>query len=163
MHLKFHIRLITIVIANLFFLSITAGNPTKYFEDLSMKPNYTYSYVSPTMLRVMGDTYISPQEYSNLPIKSSDITSIENIATMVNGQDDELWNIIHRIKKDKNMDTLTTKKKDNYRYDVLATLTKDGKYILNLLVVTQNGGNCVDVIYMEGKIPMERLKFSFYD
>lgn len=161
--MKPHLRLIVLLIANFFFLCTYAGNPTKYFEELSSKPNYSYSYVSPTMLRMMGEQDMYPQEYSNIPIKSSDLKSIENIATMVNGQDDELWDIIRKIKKEKSMETLTTKKKDNYRYDVLATVTKDGKYILNLLVVTQNGGNCVDVIYMEGKIPMERLKYSFYD
>lgn len=158
--MKLNIRKFLLVFLILLPAVLFAGNPPKYFEELSTKPNYNYNYVSPTMLKAMGDKYIATEASANLPVRTSDITSIENISTMVNGQDDDLWNIISRLKKDKNMETLTTKKKDNYRYDVLATLSKDGKRIMHLLVVTQNGGNCVDVIYMTGKIPMERLKFS---
>lgn len=159
--MKLNLRKFLLLCIAVLPFTIWGANPTKYFEELSIKPNYNYNYVSPIMLKAMGDMYISSDTSANLPVKSSDITSIENISTLVNGQDDDLWDIISKIKKDKGLETLTTKRKDNYRYDVLAHLSKDGKNILQLLVVTQNGGNCVDVIYMEGKIPMERLKYSF--
>ena len=35
---------------------------------------------------------------------------------------------------------------------MLARLSGDSKYITNLMVITQNGGEAVDVVYMEGKI-----------
>ncbi len=59
--------------------------------------------------------------------------------------------------KEKDMETLSTKKKGDYRYDVLAKLSKDGKYLLNLMVITQNSGFSVNVVYIEGKIPMSDL------
>lgn len=61
------------------------------------------------------------------------------------------------------METLSSKKQDYYRYDILARLSGDGKTITNLMVITQNGGASVDVVYMEGKIPIECLKHSNID
>ena len=117
------------------------------------------------MLKMWVETNLSASSshaYDNLPIQCKDLTSIENLFTQTEGQNEELWKIIRKIKKDKNMETLTTKKSDNYRYDVLASLSKDGKKILNLMVVTQTGPDCVDVVYMEGKIPLETIRYSFY-
>ncbi|MBD5279669.1 MAG: DUF4252 domain-containing protein [Bacteroides sp.] len=161
---KFNFRLLLLLIVPFFTISALAEKNVKYFEALSTSPAYNYSYVSPAMLKMWGDTYISgtSQAYNNLPIQCKDLTSIENIFTQTEGQNEELWKIIHKIKKDKNMETLTTKKSDNYRYDVLVTLSKDGKKILNLMVVTQTGSDCVDVVYLEGKVPLESIQYTFY-
>ena len=62
------------------------------------------------------------------------------------------------FEKEKDMETLSTKKKGDYRYDVLRkNCQKDGKYLLNLMVITQNSGFSVNVVYIEGKIPMSDL------
>lgn len=163
--MKLHIRFIAIIALLFSAFSAHADNAGKYFDELSDKTFFNYSYISPTMLRLWGDNYISASgshAYDNLPIQCKDITSIENVSTSIKGQDETLWKIIRKIKKDKNMETLTTRKDDNYRYDVLVTMSKDKKKITNLMVITQNGGMSVEVIYMEGKIPMESLQYSFY-
>lgn len=164
--MKLKLRWVILLIINICALSSFAAGPTKYFEELSVFPAFNYSYVSPTMLKMMGENYLSAssRNFDNLPIQCKDLSSIENISTLTNGGSEKLWKIIQQIKKEKHMETLTTKKSDNYRYDVLVTLTKDGKKITNLMVITQNGsnGNSVDVIYMEGKIPMESIQYSFY-
>lgn len=161
--MKIHLRLLTLLIINLWAIAAFAASPTKYFDEISTQNSFDYSYISPTMLRMMGDNYLSSstQEY-NLPIQCKDLTSIENVSTSTNGQNDELWKIIRKVKKEHNMETLTTKKSTNYRYDVLVTLTKDGKKITHLMVITQNGPFSTDVIYMEGKIPLESIQNSFY-
>ncbi len=162
---KPNLRLILLLVLPLFALMAMADKPVKYFESLSSSGAYNYSYISPAMLKMWGDNYLSSSSshaYDNLPIQCKDLTSIENIFTQTEGQSDELWKIIHKIKKDKDMETLTTKKSDNYRYDVLVKLSKDGKKILNLMIVTQTGGNCVDVVYLEGQVPLESIQYSFY-
>ena len=154
-----YLRFILSLIIAMAAFSAFAGNPPKYFESLSGNQGFDYTYVSPLMLKAMGDTSLTG-EFGNLPVKTSQISSIESITTAINGQDEDLWKIISSIKKDKKMDTLTTKKRDYYRYDVLAHLSNDGKYITHLLVVTQNGGPMVEVVYMEGKIPLDALSHS---
>lgn len=157
-------RLIATLILLVSAFSALAARPVKYFEGLTQKNVLTnYNYVSPTMLRMMGNTNLSSSSnrYQNLPIQCKDIKSIESI-TFQSTPDEELWSIIKKIKKDKNMETLITKQSDYYRYDVFVSMTKDGKKILNLLVITQNGGNGVDVIYMEGRIPIESIQNSFF-
>ena len=157
-------RLLATLIFIVSAFSALAGKPVKHFEALSGNNTLcNYNYISPTMLRMMGDTYLnsSSNRYQNLPIQCKDITSIESIAFETNA-DEELWNIIKKIKKEKNMQTLITKQSDSYRYDVLVTLNKDGKKILNMLVIAQNGSYGVDVIYMEGKIPVESIQNSFF-
>lgn len=158
--MKTHIRLLLSAIMSVMALASYGGNPAKYFESLSEKDTYNYSYVSPMMLRAMADRYISTE---NVPVRSSDLTSIETVSTVVNGQDEALWKIIKDLKKEKKMETLSSKKQDYYRYDILARLSGDGKTITNLMVITQNGGASVDVVYMEGKIPIECLKHSNID
>lgn len=162
--MKLTARLSAALILFLSAISVFAANPTKHFEELSARDNSTiYNYISPTMLRMMGDNYLnsSSNTYKNLPIQCKDITMIESITYETNA-DKELWNIIKKLKKDKNMQTLITKKTDYNRYDVLVTLTKDGKKILNLLMVSQDGIGGADVIYMEGRIPIENIQNSFF-
>ena len=161
--MKIHLRLLTLLIINIWAITAFAASPTRYFEELSTEPYLDYSYISPTMLRMMGDSYLSSSSHEyNLPIQCKDLSSIENVPTSSNGQQDELWKIFRQIKKEHHMETLTTKKSTNYRYDVLVTLTKDGKKITNLMVITQNGPYSTEVIYMEGKIPLESIQNSFY-
>lgn len=164
--MKLNLRILTLVIINFWALAALAAPPVKYFEDLSSRQGFGYNYISPTMLKMMGDSYLSASSassrYDNLPIQCRDLTTIENVSTSYQGSDEDLWKIIRKIKRDNHMDTLTTKKIENYRYDVLVTLTKDGKHITHLLVITQNGMHSVDVIYMEGKIPLESIQYSFY-
>jgi len=158
--MKAYIKTIMILIIGLYALPAMAGNPERFFEKLSAEPNYDYSFVSPTMLKAMGEQYLSDKSYGSLPIRTSDISSIETISTAINGQDETLWKIIREIKNSKKMETLSTKKQNFYRYDVLARLSGDGKYITHLMVITQNGGQSVSVVYMEGKIPIDRLRYA---
>lgn len=158
--MKAYIKIIAILVLGIYSLPTMAGNPTRFFEKLSAEPNYDYSFVSPTMLKAMGDKLLTDESYGSLPVRTSDITSIETISTAINGQDETLWKIIKEVKNSKKMETLSTKKQNYYRYDVLAHLSGDGKYITHLMVVTQNGGQSVNVVYMEGKIPIDRLRFA---
>lgn len=161
--MKQYIRIFLLLLISISALSASADGNEKYFDGLSTKTGFDYSYVSPTMLRMVGDSYFdsNSKNFKNLPIKTKDIKSIENVSTIFNGNSEELWNTIRKVKKLKKMETLTTDVKDNYRYDVLVTLSKTEKYILNLMVITQNGSQNVDVIYIEGKIPVDGLKNSF--
>ena len=161
--MKSYIKTFMLLIMWLVSDSAMAGNPTKYFEKIASKSNYDYSFVSPVMLKAMGDRTLSAESYGSLPVKTSDLSSIETISTAINGQDEDLWKIIREIKNSKKMETLSTKKQNYYRYDVLARLSGDGKFITNLMVVTQNGGQAVNVVYMEGKIPIDSLKYALAD
>lgn len=155
------IRLLLFIIIGISSSTAFAANPKKYFEDLSSNPKFDYTYVSPLMLQAMGDQYLSQERSGGLPVKSSQITSIETISTNGDGMNEKLWKAITSIKKDNKLETLTTKKKDFYRYDVFAKLSGDHKYFTNLLVITQDGAENVSVVYMEGKIPVNsNLKYS---
>ncbi|MDE6096137.1 MAG: DUF4252 domain-containing protein [Muribaculaceae bacterium] len=154
------IRLIFTVLIGISAITANAGNPKKYFEDLSSSPNFDYTYISPLMLKAMGDQYLSHDRSGGLPVKSSQISYIETVYTIGDGMNEKLWKAITSIKKDNKLETLTTKKKDFYRYDVFAKLSGDQKYFTNLLVITQDGAENVSVVYMEGKIPVNTLQTS---
>ncbi|MDE6578541.1 MAG: DUF4252 domain-containing protein [Muribaculaceae bacterium] len=132
-------------------LTAAAGKPAKYFDYLSSAPGFDYTYVSPSMLKMMGNKVVN----TDLNIRASDISSIETITTMTEGTNTDLWESIRKLKSKMNLSTLTTKKQDNYRYDVLAKLSGDGKFITKLMVVTQDTGENVTVVYIEGKIPLD--------
>lgn len=155
------LRIIIVLIVGISAVIPAAAGTKKYFEDLSANPNFDYTYVSPLMLQAMGDQYLSQERSGGLPVKSSQITSIETISTNGDGMNEKLWKAITSIKKDNKLETLTTKKKDFYRYDVFAKLSGDHKYFTNLLVITQDGAENVSVVYMEGKIPVNsNLKYT---
>lgn len=155
------LRIFIVLIVGISAVIPAAAGPKKYFEDLSANPNFDYTYVSPLMLQAMGDQYLSQERSGGLPVKSSQITSIETISTNGDGMNEKLWKAITSIKKDNKLETLTTKKKDFYRYDVFAKLSGDHKYFTNLLVITQDGAENVSVVYMEGKIPVNsNLKYT---
>lgn len=154
------IILIAAILAAFAAANVSAANPERHFDDLSSNSGFNYSYVSPTMLKAMGNEYLSDRAYGSLPVKTSDLTMIEVVSTPSMGQDEELWKIIREVKKSKKMETLSTRKENMYRYDVLAKMTGDSKFITNLMVITQNGGAEVYVVYMEGKIPIESLRYD---
>lgn len=158
--MKTFLKLILLAIIGISSLNVSAASNQKYFYKLANNPNFDYSYVSPLMLQAMGEGFLSTENSAGLPVKSSDLTSIETIVTNGDGTNEDLWKIITNLKKDKKLETLTTKKKDYYRYDVFAKLSGDKKFITNLLVITQNGGENVSVVYMEGKIPLNSLQYS---
>ena len=140
-------------------LTAMAEEGKKYFEELSTQhPFSQYNYVSPVMLKALGSTMLDQSNYVNLPITGNDLTMIETITMDSNSK--KIWEIIKKIKSEKKLETLTTKKMKDNRYDVLASLSKDGNYIENLLVVTQTGGIYVNVVYMEGRIPLDKIRFS---
>ncbi len=165
--MKLPSRILATLIFALGSLAAFAAQPVKYFEELSGKQRHGlyYNYISPTMLKMLGDNSLSSasknNKYSNLPVQCSDLTSLENIL-YESGADEELWDIIHKIKKEHKMETLVTKKSQDYRKDVLVNLSKDGSKILNLLVISQRGDGMVNVIYMEGKIPVESIRSAYY-
>lgn len=159
--MKTYIRiLLTAILAAIAAGNALAANSERYFDSLSLQPGYDYSYISPTILKAMGEQYLSDRAYGSLPVMTSDLTSLEMVSTASDGQNDELWKMIRDLKKSKKLETLSTKKQDAYRYDVLARMTNDSKYITHLMVITQNGGYAVDVVYMEGKIPVESLRYD---
>lgn len=151
------------ILMTLAFSSYAAA--PKYFENLSEKPGYEYVYVSPLMLKALGTTNLASSKTLagdiGLNIPASTISHIEIISSPTMGQDDELWKIIRNIKNDKKLSTLTTKKEGSYRYDVLAK--PDGSNLNNLMIVTQEGGYFVNVVYIEGKIPLDNIKNSIID
>lgn len=134
---------------------INAADP--YFSSLSTKEGFDYTYVSPSMLKMMGKKVVN----SDLNIRASDINSIETVSTVGKGTDDELWKGIRSIKNKLKLETLTTKKEENYRYDVLGKLSGDNRFITRLMVITQNTGANVSVVYIEGKIPLGEVMLKF--
>lgn len=152
----------TLVIIALFLASLisssawAAGQP-KYFEFLSQNPVFDYTYISPAMLNVMGDCVVN----NDMQIKASDISSIETVSTLSDGTNADFWKAIRSLKQNKKLETLSTKKQGNYRYDVLARTSGDGKTITNLMVITQNTGACVTVVYIEGKLPLSDISINF--
>lgn len=150
-----------IIISMVAFLasSAYAATPKKYFDNLSSNSNFDYSYVSPYMLSAMGGQYI---DGGGISISTSDISSIETVSTLNAGASDDLWNIIRKVKKENGLETLSTKKQGYYRYDVLGKLSDNGKTITQMLVITQNGGNNVNVVYIVGKIPMDQIGIQFH-
>lgn len=148
-------RLIILIFLITGFMASFATPP--YFNSMSEKEDFNYTFVAPSMLKMMGDKIV---DY-NLNIRASDISSIETVSTAENGTDSDLWKLIRQIKKKMNLETLTTKKEPNYRYDVLGKLTGDRKHILKMLVITQNTGDNVSVVYIEGKIPVSDLLLQF--
>ena len=137
-------------------MSATAysANPKKYFDSLSTKSDFNYTYVSPYMLKAMGNQTI---DGGGLRISASDISSIETISTSFSGTNDDLWEAIRKVKKDNGLETLSTKKEGYYRYDVLGKLSDNGRILTQMLVITQNTGNNVSVVYIVGKIPMDQI------
>lgn len=146
---------ISLLLAAASFSSSAASQP--FFEDMSLKDGFDYSFVSPVMLQSMGDNIVN----EDLKIRASDIKAIETVSTIYNGTDSEFWKIIRKVKADKKLVTLSTKKQGNYRSDILGKITSDGKYLTNLMVVTQNTGDTVTVVYIEGKIPMSDFYVNF--
>lgn len=141
-------------------LAAPAAEPTKYFREMANKDGFDYSYVSPVMLKAMGNSMLSESNTTGISLNSSDLNFIETVNTEFHGTDDDLWTIIRKLKKDKKLENISTRKKDYYRYDVLAKMTGDNKYFTHIMVVTQNGASNVNVVYMEGKIPVESLRGS---
>ena len=156
--MKTYLKIIIITLAAIFSTSAFAASPKKYFDSLSSDANFDYSYVSPYMLKAMGGQYI---DGGGLSISADDITSIETISTFSDGSSDEFWDIIRKVKKENDMETLSTKKQGYYRYDVLGKLSDNGKVLTNLLVITQNTGSKVTVVYIVGKIPMDVIGLQF--
>ncbi len=166
--MKLPSRILATLIFALGSLAAFAAQPVKYFEELSGKQRHGlyYNYISPTMLKMLGDNSLSSasknNKYSNLPVQCKDLTSLENIYMESGTNNDELWEIIHKIKKEHNMETLITQKSQDSRKDILVTISKDGSKILNLLVISQMAPTMVDVIYIVGKIPVESIRSAFY-
>lgn len=157
--MKIYIKLLISLIFCLSSFSAFADEGITYFKKLSEFEGFDYSFVSPMMLKAMGNRYMADTA-DGLPIQADNLTMIESISTSRNGTNEDFWKAIKGVIKDKKLETLSTKKKNNYRYDVLAKLSRDGKFITNLLVITQNGGNNVSVVYMEGEIPLQNVQYS---
>lgn len=145
----FFVSMLTLLSATAF-----AANPKKYFDSLSSESEFNYTYVSPYMLKAMGGQII---DGGGLSISASDISSIETVSTFSSGTSDALWDAIKKVKKDNDLETLSTKKEGFYRYDVLGKLSDNGRILTNLLVITQNTGANVSVVYIVGKIPMDQI------
>lgn len=134
-----------------------AANPEKYFERIGENSHYDYSYTSKELLQTMGASPMILFEENQLPIKASDISSIETLTTR-NGKgfdDDELWAQIKKLKEDQKLTTLYTKKQQSCRYDILGRqMATNPKCFSQLLIVTQYPSKRVKIIYVTGKIPL---------
>lgn len=150
----------TIILVFASFLAASAAGKNTYFHKFSDSYEYEYTYVSPVMLKAMGGQILDNKSYGSLPISTADLTSIETLSTVTHGKNEDLWKTIREVISSKKMETLSTKKSGMFRYDILARLSGDNKFITNLMVVTQNGGNNVSIVYMEGKIPVSSLQFA---
>lgn len=108
-----YIRQTVLLLAILFIPCVSfAANPKKYFEKISGKNGYDYSYVSPLMLKAMSEQYLSDDKVIQFELKTSDLTSIENITAESSENVGELKKLIPEIIKDNKMETLSTKKLD---------------------------------------------------
>ena len=147
-------RLIAILIILLAGISAASGaDASPCFNSLSSREGFDYTYVSPAMLKLMVNT--------DLNIRASDITSIETVSTIGEGTDAELWMLIRTLKNKMKLETLTTKKSEDFRYDVLGKLSGDHKFITRMMVITQDTGANVTVVYIEGKIPIQEIMVQF--
>lgn len=158
--MKTFIRIIIISAMTLCALSAHAEDSKKYFSGVANKPDFDYTYVSPVMLKSMGDRFLNEADAGGMQLRSTNISSIETISTPTRGEDEDLWKIIRQLKKDKKLENLSTKKKDSYRYDMLARISGDGRYITHLMIITQNGSENVNVVYIEGKIPIDQTNLA---
>lgn len=151
-------RLIAILIILLAGISAASGaDASPCFNSLSSREGFDYTYVSPAMLKLMGDKIVN----TDLNIRASDITSIETVSTIGEGTDAELWMLIRTLKNKMKLETLTTKKSEDFRYDVLGKLSGDHKFITRMMVITQDTGANVTVVYIEGKIPIQEIMVQF--
>lgn len=137
-----------------------AASPKKYFEDLSTNLIFDYTYISPSMLKAMGTRTLSSDATGISTLQACDVTSIESVSTINGGNDEKLWNAIRKIKSDKDLETLSTRKEGITRYDILAKLSGNSQFVTNILVIQQSGGDMVEVVYIEGKIPISKLQYS---
>lgn len=70
--MKTYIRiLLTAILAAIAAGNALAANSERYFDSLSLQPGYDYSYISPTMLKAMGEQYLSDRAYGSLPVMTS--------------------------------------------------------------------------------------------
>lgn len=152
--MKTYLKIFFAAMLALVSASASAANPKKYFEGLSSKSDFDYTYVSPFMLKAMGGQTI---DGGGLSINASDISAIETVATYSSGTSETLWDAIKKVKKDNDLETLSTKKQGYYRYDVLGKLSDNGRILTHLLVITQDTGAKVSVVYIVGKIPMDQI------
>lgn len=152
--MKTYLKIFIAAMLALISASAFAANPKKYFDGLSSKSDFDYTYVSPFMLKAMGGQII---DGGGLSISASDISAIETVATYTSGTSETLWDTIKKVKKDNDLETLSTKKQGYYRYDVLGKLSDNGRILTHLLVITQDTGNKVSVVYIVGKIPMDQI------
>lgn len=146
--MKTYIKIIILSLMSLLSLTARAASPTTYFDGLANEPAFDYTYISPYMLKAMGNSLI---ESGGFNLNASDLNSIEIIATESEGTNEELWKSIRKIKNNNKLELLSTKKHGDYRYDVLGKIS--GDKLTNVLVVVQNTGLAVNVVYIEGKIP----------
>ena len=63
-----------------------ADNNEKYFDKIGGKSGFSYSYISPLMLKAMADQYMSDKAYGSLPIRTSSLNMIESLSTATEGR-----------------------------------------------------------------------------
>ena len=126
------------------------------FQKISEFENFNYSYISPAMLKAMGDNYYETEGF-RVPFKQLD--SVETISTMVDGTNDRFWETIRQVIKDERMESLTTNKIGINRTDFLGRL--NGNQLQSVMLITQHGGNWVSVSYIKGVIMLNSLEMNF--
>lgn len=140
--------------------AIAANPEQRSFADFASKQGYEYTYISPQMLQILGSQYIDNKSFGNLDLQAKHLTSVESLTTSVNSQDDGIWDKIRKVKEENKLKTLSTKQNATRRYDILANISGDGKFITRLMIVTQKGATAMSVVYLTGRIPVSALRYA---
>lgn len=140
--------------------SASAADPNQ-FSHFASKPGYEYIYISPEMLKILGNQIIDNGAFGNISLRANQIKSVEVLQTSSNAQDDELWVVIRKVKENNKLKTLSTKQNSSERSDILGTLSANGKFLSKLMIVSQKGSKSVSMVYLTGDIPIESIQFAF--
>lgn len=146
-----------ITMAVVMILTALTASAQRRFENIANKEGFNYSYISPTMLKAMGSCTFNSNGYT---LNTSGLNCIETVSTMTEGTDSALWDAIRSVIKSEGLETLTTNKTLNSRFDMLGKLSGSTQ-ITRLMLIQQNSGDWISVTYIEGSIPITQLQGNF--
>lgn len=153
--MKAPLRYLSLIL--LLLVATTQGHAKQRFAQVGARSEFNYTYISSIMLRAMAGTSIDSNGYV---VDVDDLDSMETISTTDYGTDKEFWETIRALIKEEKLETLSTNKSFDTRFDMLGAVNSENE-ITHLLLIQQNTGLWVTVTYLTGKIPASQFKFGF--
>ena len=152
--MKAAIRIITLTL--LLIIAVLPAEAKQRFADVGSRSEFNYTYISTVMLRAMKGSSLDSNGYM---VGVDDLDSVETISTMNFGTDQELWKAIRAVISEEKLETLSTNKTLDTRFDMLGSINSKNE-ITHLLLIQQNTGAWVTVTYLTGRIPASQFKFG---